>query len=73
MIADRNLDIDIEVDGGIAPATVGGATAAGANLLVAGSALFRDDRGLAAAVADLRQRAGAARVPARAPGPGADR
>jgi ribulose-phosphate 3-epimerase len=50
-------DIDIEVDGGIAPATIAGAARAGANYLVAGSALYRDPDGLAHAVADLRMRA----------------
>jgi ribulose-phosphate 3-epimerase len=55
------LAVDIEVDGGIGPATIGGAAAAGANVLVAGSALYRDPDGLAHAVADLRNRAEAAR------------
>jgi ribulose-phosphate 3-epimerase len=54
------LDVDIEVDGGIAPATVAGAAAAGANVLVAGTALFKDPEGLEHAVADLRGRAEAA-------------
>ena len=45
VIIERGLDVDIEVDGGIAPDTVGGAAAAGANVLVAGSALFRDELG----------------------------
>lgn len=53
----ERLDVDIEVDGGVGPDTVAGAAAAGANVLVAGSSLFRDDRGLAHAVADLRGRA----------------
>ena len=44
---------------GIAPDTVARAAAAGANVLVAGSALFRDPAGLAHAVADLRDRASA--------------
>ena len=52
--------VDIEVDGGIGPNTVGGAAAAGANVLVAGSALFRDPKGLAHAVADIRAKAEAA-------------
>jgi len=56
----RGLDFDIEVDGGIGPATVTGAVAAGANVLVSGSALFRDDLGLAHAVRELRERAEAA-------------
>jgi ribulose-phosphate 3-epimerase len=46
--------VDIEVDGGIGPTTVAGAAAAGANILVAGSALFRDPLGLAHAVDELR-------------------
>ena len=46
MIDAGGRDIDLEVDGGIAPATVGAAVAAGANVLVAGSAVFghRDGR-----------------------------
>jgi ribulose-phosphate 3-epimerase len=39
MIGDRN--IDIEVDGGVTPANAGAIAAAGANVLVAGSAVFR--------------------------------
>jgi ribulose-phosphate 3-epimerase len=52
--------VDVEVDGGIGPATIAGAAAAGANVLVAGSALFRDPEGLAHAVAHLRATATAA-------------
>jgi ribulose-phosphate 3-epimerase len=52
--------VDVEVDGGIAPATVAAAARAGANVLVAGSALFRDPEGLEHAIADLRARAAAA-------------
>jgi ribulose-phosphate 3-epimerase len=59
LIGDR--PVDLEVDGGIAPATVAGAAAGGANVLVAGSALFRDPEGLEHAVTDLRERAEAAR------------
>ena len=55
-------DCDVEVDGGIGPDTVGAAAAAGANVLVAGSALYRDPEGLAHAVADLRSRAEAVRA-----------
>lgn len=62
MIAAAGLSdtVDIEVDGGISSTTVAGAAAAGANVLVAGSALFRDPRGLAHAVSDIRARATAA-------------
>jgi ribulose-phosphate 3-epimerase len=59
-LADAAGGIDVEVDGGIGPDTVAGATAAGANVLVAGSSLYRDPLGLAHAVADLRARAEAA-------------
>ncbi len=52
--------IDIEVDGGISAETIGGAAAAGANVLVSGSALYRYEEGLAHGVADLRCRAEAA-------------
>ncbi|MBC8365441.1 MAG: ribulose-phosphate 3-epimerase [Actinobacteria bacterium] len=55
------FDIDLEVDGGIGPSTVAGPVAAGANVLVSGSALFRDPEGLAHAVTDLREQAEAAR------------
>jgi ribulose-phosphate 3-epimerase len=53
-------DVDIEVDGGIGPSTIAGAASAGANVLVAGSSLFRDEQGLEHAVSDLRERAVAA-------------
>lgn len=54
--------IDLEVDGGISASTVAGAAGAGANLLIAGSALYRHPDGLAAAVTELRQLASEARV-----------
>lgn len=54
--------IDLEVDGGIGPATIAGAAAAGANVLIAGSALYKDPEGLEHAVTDLRSRAEAART-----------
>jgi ribulose-phosphate 3-epimerase len=53
--------VDLEVDGGIGPSTIAGAAAAGANVLIAGSALYKDPEGLAHAVADLRSRAEDAR------------
>jgi ribulose-phosphate 3-epimerase len=52
--------VDIEVDGGIGPATISGAASAGANVLVAGSALYRDELGLEHAVKELRTLAEAA-------------
>jgi ribulose-phosphate 3-epimerase len=62
MIEARGLDVDIEVDGGIGPATVAGAASAGANLLVAGSSLYKDPEGLEHAVSELRAAAEAART-----------
>jgi ribulose-phosphate 3-epimerase len=53
--------VDLEVDGGIGPATIGGAASAGANVLIAGSALYRDPQGLEHAVTELRSLAEAAR------------
>jgi ribulose-phosphate 3-epimerase len=61
MIVEGGHDCDLEVDGGIAPATVQGAARAGANVLVAGSALYRDPLGLEHAVSELRDLAAAAR------------
>jgi len=63
-ITERGLDVDLEVDGGIGPATAAGAAAAGANVLVAGSALFKDPEGLAHATAEIRS-VGAAAATAR--------
>lgn len=40
-INERGLDVDIEVDGGITSGNIGLATAAGANVIVAGSAIFK--------------------------------
>jgi ribulose-phosphate 3-epimerase len=56
MISRAGLDdtVDLEVDGGISAATVAGAAAAGANVLVAGNALFKDKAGLGHAVGEIR-------------------
>jgi ribulose-phosphate 3-epimerase len=40
MIVKTGLDIDIEVDGGIRPDNIYNVTEAGANVIVAGSAIF---------------------------------
>lgn len=53
-IRDMNPDIDIEVDGGIDPETIGLAKAAGANLFVVGSFLTRS-KTIAEGVAALEQ------------------
>jgi ribulose-phosphate 3-epimerase len=61
-LAGLSATVDLEVDGGIGPGTIAGAAAAGANVLIAGSALYRDPEGLTHAVSDLRARAEAARL-----------
>ena len=51
----RGLKVDIEVDGGIAPATAPEVIAAGVDILVAGSAVFRaPGKDYAGAIAALR-------------------
>jgi ribulose-phosphate 3-epimerase len=57
MINERGLadSVHLEVDGGISPDTIAGAASAGANVLIAGSALYRDPKGLTHAVTQLRQ------------------
>ena len=52
--------IDIEVDGGIERRDGRGAARAGANVFVAGTALYRHPEGLSAAVSELRGKAEAA-------------
>ena len=61
MIGDR--PIDLEVDGGINAKTAGLVARAGANVLVAGSAIFsgKDEDAYATNISDLRQSAQAAR------------
>jgi ribulose-phosphate 3-epimerase len=53
-LAQRQLDILLEVDGGINFQTAPAIKKAGANLLVAGSAIFGHPQGLGAAIAELR-------------------
>jgi len=56
MIRERNLGVGIEVDGGIAPATITAVAQAGANIFVAGSAVYgEDDYGRI--IAELRTKA----------------
>ena len=43
MIDKRGLDIELQVDGGIGPQTIGPVSSAGANVFVAGSAIFYSD------------------------------
>ena len=62
MIRNAGLDdiVNVEVDGGIGPNTIAGAAAAGANVLIAGTALFKEPLGLKHAVTELRAAATAA-------------
>src|SRR3954447_9508733 len=60
LIERGGYDIDVEVDGGLDIDTVGGAVSSGANVIVAGSALYRDAKGLEHAVTALRAAAEAA-------------
>lgn len=62
MIEAGGHEVDIEVDGGISAATIGGAASAGANVLVSGSALYRYEEGLEHGVRHLRELAEAART-----------
>lgn len=53
MINERGLNVDIEVDGGINATTAKAVIAAGANILVAGSAVY-GAKDVAAAIRDIR-------------------
>jgi ribulose-phosphate 3-epimerase len=57
MLDERGLaSHDIEVDGGIHEETISRAVNAGANMLVAGSAVYGDKEGVAHALDTLRRR-----------------
>jgi ribulose-phosphate 3-epimerase len=43
IVVDRGLNLEIEVDGGIGPDTIGRVSAAGADVFVAGSAIYYSD------------------------------
>ncbi|HKV57043.1 MAG TPA: ribulose-phosphate 3-epimerase [Ktedonobacteraceae bacterium] len=58
MIAERGLNCDIEVDGGIHEATAPLVVKAGANLLVAGSAVYNQRESVAQAIARLKNAVG---------------
>jgi ribulose-phosphate 3-epimerase len=58
MARQSGVDIDIEVDGGIDTDTAPTVVAAGATVLVAGTAVFRHPNGIAAGIAELRRAAG---------------
>jgi len=54
MIQERGLRCDIEVDGGITPTTCATIVQAGANVLVAGAAIFAAEVSIAEAISRLR-------------------
>ena len=45
MIAKKNFNVDIEIDGGINFENCSKAKAAGANILVSGSTIFKENKG----------------------------
>ncbi|GCF07064.1 ribulose-phosphate 3-epimerase [Dictyobacter arantiisoli] len=55
MLRQRNLTCDIEVDGGINAETIPLAVRAGANLLVAGSAVYNDKENVEQTMANLKR------------------
>lgn len=56
MLDEIGSTADLEVDGGVNPATIAEVVAAGANVLVAGSAIFNRRASVAENVKELRQR-----------------
>eukprot|EP00052_Salpingoeca_macrocollata_P024512 m.219852 g.219852 ORF g.219852 m.219852 type:complete len:226 (-) comp22266_c1_seq1:892-1569(-) len=50
----KHAELDIEVDGGLGPSTIDAAAKAGANMIVAGSAVFKPDASPAAVIQALR-------------------
>lgn len=62
MLDSAGSSADLAVDGGIGPANAGSVIEAGANVLVAGSAVFRGAGGVSAALGELRQAAESSRA-----------
>ena len=60
MLDQEGLPAELEVDGGITPETAGSVVEAGARVLVAGSAVYNSEVGVAEAIARLRESAGPA-------------
>lgn len=56
MITEKNLNVEIQVDGGISASTIGDVVEAGADVLVAGSAIF-GKKDIKEAVRELRENA----------------
>jgi ribulose-phosphate 3-epimerase len=58
MIEERGLwGVELEVDGGVAPGTIGDVVAAGASVVVAGSAVFNERASVSENIAALREAA----------------
>ena len=57
MADNSGKDIEIEVDGGINTDTIAAVIAAGATIAIAGTCVFQHERGIAAGIDALRQRA----------------
>lgn len=55
VLSEMGLEAPIEVDGGVNPENAGDIVAAGASVLVAGSAVFRHTQGVEQAIRELRQ------------------
>lgn len=55
LLTDQGIEALIEVDGGVNSTNAGEVVAAGATVLVAGSAVFKNERGVEHAVAQLRE------------------
>ena len=68
MLQRRGLDCRIEVDGGVNAATLEEAVRAGADVLVMGTAIFGDKRGVRAAIRSFRETLDAQRPAHGAPG-----
>lgn len=60
MIEASGMDIEIEVDGGINSDTIATAMTAGATIAIAGTCVFRHERGIAAGIEELRRAASTA-------------
>ena len=56
LIDDKNLNVDIQVDGGIKPSNIDKVVKAGANVIVAGSAIFNSEN-IAETVKQMRENA----------------
>lgn len=54
MVGDEHRKVDIEVDGGINESTISSAVQSGANVMIAGSNIFKHPKGITAGIQSLR-------------------